>query len=185
MPNNQINYDPREGIKYAEASKRWANLAILIIFLVACYLVYLFVRSYYGDDGVRVFGIVLGILGLVLIIVGIGALVQFIAYRMTMQHHDNVLTGLVQFQEADDRGEIARTVAGGVAGVLKSGNQLDRTVLTMAGRLAQGQTTALLQDRRRDEQQQAQQAEQQFWQVRPQFEEDDNTPPQGRAPQGW
>jgi hypothetical protein len=184
MPNNQYNYDPREGIKYAEASKRWANLAILIVILIACYLVYLFVDSYYGADGVRIFGAVLGVLGLVLIIVGIGALVQFIAYRMTMQHHENVLEGLVRFQEADDRGEIARTVAGGVAGVLKSGNQLDRTVLTMAGRLAQGQTSALLQDRRRDEQQQAQQAEQQFWTVQPQFDEDDSQP-QGRAPQGW
>lgn len=182
MPN-QYNYDPREGIKYAEASKRWANLAILLVVLGACYLLYLFVRSYYGDDGVRIFGVVLGVLGLVLIIVGIGALVQFIAYRMTMGHHENVLNGLVRFQEADDRGEIARTVAGGVAGVLKSGNQLDRTVLTMAGRLAQGQTSALLQDRRRDEQQQAQQAEQEFWQVQPQF--DDDNAQHGQAPQGW
>ena len=48
MPNNQINYDPREGIKYAEASKRWANLGILIVFLGACYLLYLFVDNYYG-----------------------------------------------------------------------------------------------------------------------------------------
>lgn len=182
MPN-QYNYDPREGIKYAEASKRWANLAILLVFMGACYLLYLFVRSYYGDDGVRIFGIVLGILGLVLIIVGIGALVQFIAYRMTMGHHENVLNGLVRFQEADDRGEIARTVAGGVAGVLKSGNQLDRQVLSMAGRLAQGQTTAITQAQRRDEQQQMQQAEQQFWAVRPQFDEDDAQ--QGQTPQGW
>jgi hypothetical protein len=182
MPNNQYNYDPREGIKYAEASKRWATLGISIVALGGCYLLYLFTQSYFGDDGVRILAIVLGILGLVLIIVGIGALVQFIAYRLTMGHHETVLNGLVRFQEADDRGEIARTVAGGVAGVLKSGNQLDRTVLTMAGRLAQGQTSALLQDRRRDEQQQAQEAEQQFWQVRPQFEEDD-VPPQ--APQGW
>lgn len=184
MPNNQYNYDPREGIKYAEASKRWANLAILLVLLGACYLVYLFVRDYYGDDGVRIFGVVLGILGLVLIIVGIGALVQFIAYRMTISHHETVLDGLVRFQEADDRGEIARTVAGGVAGVLKSGNQLDRTVLTMAGRLAQGQTTAIVQAQRRDDQQQAQQAEQQFWQVRPQFDEDD-AQSQDRTPPGW
>lgn len=183
MPNNQINYDPREGIKYAEASKRWANLGILLVILGACYLVYLFVRSYYGDDGVRIFGIVLGILGLVLIIVGIGALIQFIAYRMTMRHHETVLDGLVRFQESDDRGEIARTVAGGVAGVLKSGNQLDRTVLTMAGRLAQGQSTAIVQASRRDEQLQAQQAEQQFWAVRPQFDEDDSKPT--NVPPGW
>jgi len=174
------NYDPREGIKYAEASKRWANLAILLVILGACYLLYLFVQSYYGDDGVRIFGIVLGVLGLVLIIVGIGALVQFVSYRMTMAHHNNVLDGLNRFQESDDRGEIARTVAGGVAGVLKSGNQLDRQVLSMAGRLAQGQSTAIVQAQRSAQQAQQVDAEQQFWRVQPQFDEaDDQIPP------GW
>ena len=183
MPN-QYNYDPREGIKYAEASKRWANLAILLAILGACYLLYLFVDRYYGDDGVRILGIVLFILGLVLIIVGIGALVQFIAYKMTISHHNNVLDGIVRFQEADDRGEIARTVAGGVAGVLRSGNQLDSKVLTIADRMARGQTSALVQAQRRDEQQQAQQIEQQFWTgMQPQFDEDDNAAT--NIPPGW
>jgi hypothetical protein len=184
MPNSHYDYDPREGIKYAEASKRWATLAILLVLLGACYLVYLFVQSYYGDGGVRVFGVILGVMALVLIIVGVGALVQFMAYRMNMQHHDNVLRGLVAFQREDDRGEIARTVASGVAGVLKSGNQLDSRVLTIADRMARGQTTALVQAQRRDERQQQQDAEQQFWQFQPRFE-DDNVSSDDRTPPGW
>jgi hypothetical protein len=182
MPDN---YNPNEGIKYAEASKRWATLAILLVLIGACYLVYLFVESYYGADGVRIFGIVLGILGLVLIIIGVGTLVQYIAYRMTSDHHDNVLRGLVAFQREDDRGEVARTVASGVAGVMRSGNQLDRTVLQMAGRMAQGQITANSQAQRRDQQQQLTDAEQQFWQVRPQFEDDNTIEPHDRMPPGW
>lgn len=175
------NYDPREGIKYAEASKRWANLGILVVILGGCYLVYLFVRSYYGDDGVRIFGIVLGILGLVLIIVGIGTLVQFVAYRMTMAHHNNVLDGLNRFQESDDRGEVARTVATGVTGVLRSENTLDRQVLSMAGRLAQGQSTAIVQAQRSAQQAQQVDAEQQWYRVQPQFDEADDD----NIPQGW
>jgi hypothetical protein len=147
-------------------------------------LLWWFVDSYYGADGVRVAGVVLGVLGLVLVVIGVGALVQFMAYRMSMQHHDNIFRGLVRFQEADDRGEIARTGANAVASVIKSGNQLDRTVLTMAGRLAAGQTTAIVQADRRAQQQQTVDAEQEFWRVEPRFDVDDNEP-HDRIPDGW
>jgi hypothetical protein len=50
----------------------------------------------------------------------------------------------LRFQEADDRGEVARTVAGGVAGVLRSDSQLDRKVLDWAGRLGTGQAQAII-----------------------------------------
>ena len=178
-------YDPREGIKYAEASKRWALLGILVVAIGMLALLWWFVESYYGHDGVRVVGIVIGVLLLVLFVIGVGALVQFIATSLAQRHHDNVLRGLVAFQREDDRGEVARTVASGVAGVLRSGNQLDSRVLTLAGRLGQQQAQAMVRgqiaDQQRLGQQQAEQQAQSWYDVPAQFEDDT---PAGMPP-GW
>lgn len=176
-------YDPREGIAYAQASRRWASLAILVVVIGGLALVWWFVNSYFGADGVRVVAIVVGIGIVILAIVGLGVGVMAIATALAQRHHDNVLSGLVDFQREDDRGEVARTVASGVAGVLKSGNQLDRTVLTMAGRLGQQQAQAMvrgqLADQQRLAQQQAEQQAQSWYDVPAQFEDDTSVPP------GW
>jgi hypothetical protein len=177
------SYDPREGIKYAEASKRWASLAILIVVIGLLVLLWWFIDSYYGPDGVRVVGMVIGLGLLVLFVIGVGYGVQAISTSLSQRHHDNVLRGLVAFQREDDRGEVARTVASGMAGVLKSGNQLDRTVLTMAGRLGQQQAQAMvrgqLADQQRLAQQQTEQQAQSWYDVPAQFEDDTSLPP------GW
>ena len=103
-----------------DASRRWATLGILVVVIGLLVALWWFVQSYYGDDGVRVVGIVAGI-GLVFVaIIGLGFGVMAIATGLAQRHHDNVLRGLVDFQREDDRGEVARTVANGVAGVLKS-----------------------------------------------------------------
>ena len=47
---------------------------------------------------------------MILFIVGLGFGVMWAASRLAMRHHDNVLQGIVDFQNADDRGEVARTV---------------------------------------------------------------------------
>jgi hypothetical protein len=180
----QTNYDPRVDARYAEASKRWAAAAIMLVVLAALALLWWFVDSYYGADGVRVAGVTLGILVLVLIVIGVGWLVQATATDMAVRHHNNVLNGLVAFQREDDRGEVARTVASGVAGVLKSGNQLDRTVLAMAGRLGKQQANAVVQGRLADSRQQqaaqAQQEERGWWNVPATFDDDS-----GEIPTGW
>lgn len=169
------HYDPREGIAYAQASRRWATLGILALIVGLLVAVWWFVQSYYGDDGVRITGIVLG-LGIVIVaIIGLGVGVMAIATAMAQRHHDNVLSGLVDFQREDDRGEVARTVANGVAGVLKSGNQLDRTVLTMAGRMGQAQAQAIVRGQITDQQRQAQDA-QASWYELPSAQFEDDTP---------
>ena len=178
-------YDPQEGIRYAEASKRWASLAILVVVIGLLVLLWWFVDSYFGADGVRVVAIVIGIALLVLFVIGVGYGVQAISTSLSQRHHDNVLRGLVAFQREDDRGEVARTVASGVAGVLRSGNQVDARVLTLAGRLGQQQAQAMVRgqiaDQQRLAQQQTEQQAQSWYDVPAQFEDD--TP--AGVPPGW
>jgi hypothetical protein len=147
------DYDPREGIAYAAASRRWAAVAIFMLAVLLLVLLWWFVKAYWGDDGVRLVAILLGLFTLAAGIIGLGAGTFAVTYRLTAGHHDNVLNGLVRFQEADDRGEIARTVAGGVAGVLRSDSQLDRKVLDWAGRLGTGQAQAIIAGQLPDKQQ--------------------------------
>lgn len=170
------NHDRTGDIEASLTSRRWATLGLALLAVLVAVLLWLFIDSYYGADGVRLVGIVLGIAILLVTIIGIGAGVMFVASSMAMRHHDNVLGGLVAFQREDDRGEVARTVASGVAGVLRSGNQLDSRVLTTANRLAMGQTQALLTAHRQDERQQQTQAEQDWYYVPAQFDE---------TPAGW
>ena len=68
--------------------------------------------------------------------------------RQAMQHHDNVLNGLIQFQRADDYGEVARSVANGMSGVMRSGNSLDARVLQIANQIAKQQQTQLTDSQR-------------------------------------
>jgi hypothetical protein len=169
------DYDPRVDMRRSDASVRWATLGLCMLGIIVMGLVWLFVETYYGADGVRVVGVVVGIGILVLMIIGVGYGVNAIATGLATRHHENILRGLVAFQREDDRGEVARTVANGVAGVLRSGNQLDRTTLQVAGRLAQQQTQALIAAQRRDDKQQATDAEVGWWNVPATFE-DDQTP---------
>ena len=165
------NYDRTGDIEASLTSRRWATLGLALLAVLVAVLTWFFIDSYYGADGVRLVGIVLGLAVVIMLIVGLGVGVMFVASGMTMRHHDNVLSGLVAFQREDDRGEVARTVASGVAGVLRSGNQLDSRVLTTANRLAQGQTQALLTAHRQDERQQQTQAEQDWYHVPAQFDD--------------
>lgn len=121
---------------------RWAHVALVLAVLGGLALVVWGIDHYFGVDGVRLSAVVAGIALIILFIVGLGVSVMFVASRMAMDHHDNVLRGLVAFQNADDRGEVARTVANGISGAMRSGNSLDRAVLQLAGRMAQGQISA-------------------------------------------
>lgn len=52
---------------------------------------------------------------------------------------------IVNFQAADDRGEVMRSLAN----VVKSGNQLDSNVLRLAGNMAKGQARSIIDTERR------------------------------------
>lgn len=54
-----------------------------------------------------------------------------------------MLNGLIQFQRADDYGEVARSVAAGMSGAIRSGNQVDARVLQIANQIAQHQQRQL------------------------------------------
>lgn len=82
-------------------------------------------------------------------------------------YRDAAMT-IVEFQAADDRGEVMRHMAT----MVKSGNQLDKTVLSLAGNLAKGQARALTDSHHAQQQQAQQQAiETEWWNV-PSFEVD-------------
>ncbi len=139
---------------------------IIILVLVFLWMLYWFVSTYYGDDGVRLVGIVLGIAAVIAAIIGLGVFVMWVSTSLTQRHHNNVLQGLVRFQESDDRGEVARTVASGVAGVMRSGNQVDTRMLAIADRLSRERQQALVQQyeaqRRIEDQQRAEQSDRQW-----------------------
>lgn len=120
----------------SSAATLWGLVALLVVVVGVAALLWQFVLAYFGDDGVRVVAISFGVFVLVMSIISVGVIVMWISTWITQRHHDNVLRGLVRFQEADDRGEVARTVAGGVAGVLRTSNQVDSRMLTMADRLS-------------------------------------------------
>ena len=127
-----------------ETRSNWAPVALTTLFLLAAGMLVLFVDRYFGGDGVRLVAVVFGIMVLILFTVGLGFGVMWLASRLAMRHHDNVLQGIVDFQNADDRGEVARTVASGISGAIRSGTQLDRSVLQLAGSMARQQANAIV-----------------------------------------
>ncbi len=131
-------------------SRGWAPVALIALLLLAGGLLVLLIDRYFGVDGVRLVSIVLGIMVIILFTVGLGFGVMWAASRLAMRHHDNVLQGIVDFQNADDRGEVARSLANS----LRSGNQLDSRVLTLAGSMAKQQASAIVAGRTAAEQQQ-------------------------------
>jgi uncharacterized protein YeaC (DUF1315 family) len=152
-----------------ETARSRSQLAIVLIMIVALaglWMLYWFVSTYYGDDGVRLVGIVFGIALIITAIIGLGVFVMWVSTALTQKHHNNVLQGLVRFQESDDRGEVARTVASGVAGVMRSGNQVDTRMLAIADRLSRERQQALQQQfeaqRRIDDQQRTAQEDRQW-----------------------
>jgi hypothetical protein len=125
-------------------SNRWATLGIILVVLLAAAALLWAIDHYFGADGVRIFLIAAGIIAVVGIIYAMSIGVSAIYGGLAMRHHNNVLDGLVAFQRADDAGEIVRSVANNMGGVLRSGSSLEGKILTTANQLARQQTQALL-----------------------------------------
>jgi len=129
-------------------SNRWATLGITLLLLLAAAALLWAIDHYFGGDGVRIFLIALGILSIVVVIYALSIGVSAVYGRQAMAHHDNVLSGLIQFQRADDYGEVARQVATGMSGAMRSGNTLDARVLTIANQIAKQQQAQLTDSQR-------------------------------------
>lgn len=136
--------DMQHELHALRTSHRWATLLIVLVIVGACAALLWAVDRYFGADGVRITLVAAGFIAVVVLIYALSIGVSAIYGRQAMAHHDNVLSGLIAFQRADDYGEVARQVAGGITGVMRSGNTLDSRVLTMANQLAKQQTAAIL-----------------------------------------
>lgn len=117
-------------------SNRWATLGIVIVVLLAIAALGWAIDHYFGSQGMRIFLIAAGIATIVLLIYALSIATAAIYGRMAQSHHDNVLQGLIQFQRADDYGEVARQVASGMSGAIRTGNQVDARVLQVANQLS-------------------------------------------------
>ncbi len=150
--SNQNN-DLQHEIIALQTSNRWATLGIVVVCILAAALLTWAIDNYFGADGVRVFLIAAGIVAIVGIIYLLSIGVSAIYGRQAMAHHNNILEGMVAFQRADDYGEVARSVANNMGGVLRSGNSLDGRIVTLANQLARQQTQAMLTAERSNQRQ--------------------------------
>ena len=129
-------------------STRWATLGIVLAVILTMVALVWAIDYYFGAQGVRVFLITVGVLAIVLFIYVLSLGVSAIYGRQAMAHHNNVLRGIVDFQRADDYGEVARQVANGMGGAIRSGTNLDARVLQLANRIAQQQQRQLIDAQR-------------------------------------
>jgi len=131
----------------------WAKVALMLLGLIGMGALVWVIDHYFGAPGVRVFLVAAGVIGLVMLIYIMSIGVSAVFGRQAMAHHDAVLQGLIAFQRADDYGEVARSVATGMSGAIRSGNQIDARVLQIANQIARQQSAQLADSQR---QQQAQ-----------------------------
>lgn len=123
-------------INALRTSHRWATLGIIIVILLALAGLGWAIDHYFGAGGVRVMLVAVGLVVLLAILYLMSIGVSAIFGRQAMQHHDNVLSGLIAFQRADDYGEVARQVASGMSGAIRTSNQFDARVLQVANQLS-------------------------------------------------
>lgn len=158
-------------------SQRWASLLIVVVVVAAAGGLLWVVDHYFGEGGARVLLVAVGIIGIVVLVYALTIVVSAVYGRMAMNHHNNILDGLVNFQRADDYGEVARSVANNMGGVLRSGNSLDGRILTIANQLARQQSQALLAAERGQQRQLEQSAQADWYNVNATFDDE--------IPVGW
>lgn len=148
MDDNHNDIYMRHEINALRTSHRWATLGIVIAVLLALIGLGWAIDHYFGEGGVRVMLVAVGLVTLLAILYLMSIGVSAIFGRQAMSHHDNVLQGLIQFQRADDYGEVARQVASGMSGAMRTGNQVDARVLQMANQIARQQVAQLTDSQR-------------------------------------
>ena len=134
-----------EGLR---ASNRWATLGILLLVVLALAALLWAIDHYFGGDGVRVFLIGVAVFAIVAAIYLMAIGVSAVFGRQAMAHHNNVLRGIIDFQRADDYGEVARSVATGISGAVRSGATLDARVLQVANQIARQQQAQIADSQR-------------------------------------
>ena len=152
MDDNRNDIYMQHEIAALHTSNRWATLGIVIVIVLALAGLGWAVDHYFGEGGVRVLLIAVGLLSVLALIYVMSIGVSAVFGRQAMAHHDNVLQGLIAFQRADDYGEVARQVATGMSGAMRTGNQVDAQVLRVANQLSQAQNRQLIDSQRQQAQ---------------------------------
>lgn len=148
MDDSRTDIYMQHEVAALRTSNRWATLGIVIVILLALAALGWAIDHYFGGDGVRMFLIATGIAVIIILVYALSVLTTAVYGRMAMSHHDNVLSGLIAFQRADDYGEVARQVASGMSGAIRTGNSLDARVLQVANQLSQAQQRQLIDAQR-------------------------------------
>lgn len=114
---------------------RWSTVTMVIICIVVT--VSMFAGSWYfwGADGAKTALIIIG--GALLWLMN--RAMQLDTVRTVSGIYRDAVGLLVDFQAADDRGEVARAAVN----LIRTGNQLDGRVMTLAGNLAKQDTNQL------------------------------------------
>lgn len=146
--HDQHDLDMQREIAGVATANLWAKVALTLLAILATAALIWMIDHYFGAEGVRVFLIAVGIIAIVAIIYFLAIGVSAVFGRQAMAHHNNVLQGLIAFQRADDYGEVARSVANGMSGVIRSGNTVEARLLTMADRMARSQHQLAAADQR-------------------------------------
>jgi hypothetical protein len=152
VDDNRNDIYMQHEIAALHTSNRWATLGIVIVIVLALAGLGWAVDHYFGEGGVRVLLIAVGLLSVLALIYVMSIGVSAVFGRQAMAHHDNVLQGLIAFQRADDYGEVARQVATGMSGAMRTGNQVDAQVLRVANQLSQAQNRQLIDSQRQQAQ---------------------------------
>jgi hypothetical protein len=121
---------------------RLALIAFLVALILALLGAFVGVAWYFwGEFGAQVAFLFLCAVFLILLS---WAIIMASINRVSFIYRD-ATDLIVNFQAADDRGEVMRSLAN----VVKSGNQLDSSVLRLAGNMAKGQARAIVDSERR------------------------------------
>ena len=115
----------------------WDRVALLGGVILAFVLMWWAVSTYFGDEGVR-----FTMLGTATLILFVAVFTMYtIAMRQVMSVHNATINGIVDFQAADDRGEVARARV--LQEVVRSDRDYAKEVGRLAARFGQDQAKAI------------------------------------------
>ena len=166
MARRNYNIDSPEYAKMADNQRMAMMVALCVLLLLAIGSFIGLSWYFFGEFGGK---LALGFLAAVFLLL-LGWFLVMGSFNVTSNVYRDAMMTLVEFQSADDRGEVMRHMAKMV--VAEKG--LDKSVLTLAGNLAKGQAKALVDHEQASRQNEERKTiESEWWNV-PMFEDSSN-----------
>lgn len=132
--NDWYAYDRRE-LARSQASSAWAGVFKLALVLGAVAAFVWLLHYAFGMPGLQ-FGLILGFV--IVVVVGIWELMKS-TKQQTIDTVESTIRGIVEFQRADDQGEVARAAISALGSNQRAGTQLDANLLRLAGAIGKAQ----------------------------------------------